>query len=107
MELLAAKINESIKESIEYKNVKEAEKKMLEDSDTLILLTLYQQKQDEYNDALRFKEYGANVNKIKKELADIKYKVDINDYVKEYNSCYKKLKELLDKVSKNILESIE
>ena len=37
----------------------------------------------------RFEKYGSNASAIKKELVDIKYKVDTNDLVVIYNEKYK------------------
>ena len=107
MRELIEEIKELIKDSNEYRASKEAELAMLSDASTLSLLNEYQSKQKEYNDALRFEKYGSDVSKVKKELADIKYRVDTNEFVVKYNDCYKKLKELLDSISANILDGIK
>jgi len=104
---LAKEINLIIKNSDEYIAAKEAETLMMNDAETVALLVKYQNKQKEYNDALRFEAYGSDVSKVRKELADIKYQVDTNKYVVEYNKCYKKVQEILDNVTKGILDEIK
>jgi cell fate (sporulation/competence/biofilm development) regulator YlbF (YheA/YmcA/DUF963 family) len=103
---LIKEIKSIIKDSEEYKAAKAAEEKMINDPTTIKLLTLYQQKQQEYNDALRFEEYGSDVETIRKQLADVKMLVDSNELVAEYNRLYAKVKEILDTATKNILKDI-
>lgn len=107
MKDLAKEINLIIKNSEEYKAAKAAESLMMNDTMTVELLVKYQNKQKEYNDAIRFEAYGSDVSKVQKELADIKYQVDTNKYVMEYNRCYKKVKDILDDVTKRILDGIK
>lgn len=107
MKELVNEIKTIIKNSEEYKAAKEAENRMINDPETIKLLTLYQQKQQEYNDALRFEEYGSDVETIRKQLAELKMMVDSNDLVTEYNRAYKKVKEILDDATRNILKDIE
>lgn len=102
----ALKINELIKKNQKYLTLKEREKVMLDDKDTFKLLVDYQKKQDEYNEALKYKDYGSNPGKVQKELADIKYLVDTNELVKNYNLAYKELIELLNQVNETILEGV-
>ena len=103
---LIKEIKSIIKDSEEYKAAKAAEEKMINDPTTIKLLTLYQQKQQEYNDALRFEEYGSDVETIRKQLAEVKMLVDSNELVAEYNRLYAKVKEILDTATKNILKDI-
>lgn len=107
MKELVNEIKNIIKNSDEYKAAKEAEEKMLNDPETIRLLNLYQQKQQEYNDALRFVEYGSDAETIRKQLAEIKLLVDSNMLVAEYNRKYKAVKDILDTATKNILKDIE
>ncbi len=104
---LINEIKDNIRTSEEYILTKEAEKKMLNDASTFILLNKYQNKQKEYNDALRFKEYSYNIDKLRKELADIKYLVDTNEFVIEYTKCYKRLEKMLTEASSLILKDIK
>ena len=106
MKQLALELNEKIKESKEYKEVKEKEKKMLDDEQTFKLLIKYQKLQEEYNDALRFSDYGSNVESIRKELAAVKYEVDTNPLVVEYNDSYKVLNELFNEITNIVLKEI-
>ena len=103
---LIKEIKSIIKDSEEYKTAKAAEERMINDPTTIKLLTLYQQKQQEYNDALRFEEYGSDVETIRKQLAEVKMLVDSNELVAEYNRLYAKVKEILDTATKNILKDI-
>ncbi|MBE6124219.1 MAG: YlbF family regulator [Erysipelotrichaceae bacterium] len=102
----ALKINKLIKESEIYQNLKQKEQAMIEDKDTFILLMDYQNKQAEYNDALKYEKYGSDPKKVQKELSNIKYKVDTNQLVKQYNEAYKKMREFLENITKTILEGV-
>ena len=89
-----------------YIELKDKEKKMLEDEECSKLLYLYQDAQSKYNEAKRFENYGSDLGKASKELSDIKVKVEENKFVKEYNECYKKMKKELKKIEKILFKDI-
>lgn len=89
-----------------YVELKEKEKKMLEDEECSKLLSLYQDAQGKYNEARRFENYGGDVSKAGKELSDIKVRVEENSYVKEYNKSYKKMKKELKHIEKILFKDI-
>lgn len=103
---LALKIKDDIKNSFLYKDLKEKEKMMLEDELTFILLSKYQEKQEEYNQSLKYEKYGSNPDKVRKELADLKLEVDRNSFVVAYKKSYQELFDLLNKLNKTILGGI-
>lgn len=90
--------------SKEYKEVKEKEK-LMEDN-TMELLTKYNYLFNEYNEALRFKDYGSDVNKAQKELNEAKLELDNNKYVKEYKQAYKRMNKLLKEIQNTIFNGI-
>lgn len=89
-----------------YIELKDKEKKMLEDEECSKLLYLYQDAQSKYNEAKRFENYGSDIDKASKELSDIKVKVEENNFVKEYNECYKKVKKELKRIEKILFKDI-
>lgn len=89
-----------------YIELKDKEKKMLEDEACSKLLYLYQDIQNKYNDAKRFENYGSNIEGVSRELSDIKVKVEDNKFVKEYNECFKKVKKELKKIEKILFDDI-
>lgn len=99
-------LNKLIKDNSKYIELKKKEKSMLEDEETLKLLMDYQNKQSEYNDAIKYEKYGSNPELKRKELADLKYKVDTNVLVMEYNNAYKEMKNILDQVSNIVFEGV-
>ena len=99
-------LKDKIVNSFLYTNLKEKEKRMLDDEECFKLLSLYQEKQTEYNEAKRFEKYGSDVNKASKELSEIKIKVDSNKFVKEYNEAYKLMCKELKKIEKIIFKDI-
>jgi len=103
---LTFKLKEEIVNSDLYKNLKEKERRMLEDEECSKLLHTYQVKQNEYNEAKRFEKYGSDVDGVSKELSEIKYKVDENKFVKEYNEAYKKINKELKNIEKIIFKDI-
>ena len=99
-------LNKMIKDNSKYIELKKKEKSMLEDEETFKLLVDYQNKQSEYNDAIKYENYGSNPEVKRKELADLKYKVDTNILVMEYNKAYKEMKQVLDQVSNIVFEGV-
>lgn len=99
-------LNKLIKDNSKYIELKKKEKSMLEDEETFKLLMDYQNKQSEYNDAIKYEKYGSNPELKRKELADLKYKVDTNVLVMEYNNAYKEMKNILDQVSNIVFEGV-
>ena len=103
---LAYELQSEIVNSDLYKEVKEKENKMLGDQATFMLLNKYQTAQEEYNEALRFKDYGGNVKEKQLEMYKIKLEVDANPLVRSYNEAYKRLSDLLDKIEKTIFKGL-
>ena len=61
---------------------------------------------NEYNQALRFKDYGSDVSKVQKELNNVKLELDQNEYVKEYKKAYKNMNKLLNEIQNNMFKGI-
>ena len=97
-------LKQMILNSNEYKQVKEKEKVMEENCASI--LVRYSNIFNEYNEALRFKDYGANVNEVQKRLHLCKLELDENIYVKEYKEAYKKMNELLGEIEGILFASI-
>ena len=98
------KLKELLINSKEYKDVKEKEK-LMEDNCTTLLIK-YNHLFNEYNQALRFKDYGSDVGKIQKELNICKLELDNNEYVKEYKKAYKIMNRLLKEIQNIIFENL-
>ena len=99
-------LKEKICSSELYKDMKEKEKKMLENEECFKLLCKYQATQSKYNEAKRFEKYGGNVSEASKEFSEIKYMVDENKFVKEYNEAYKKMKKELKRIENIVFQDI-
>ena len=97
-------LKEMLLNSREYMLVKEKEKEMEEKSSTLLLE--YNYLFNEYNQANRFKDYGANVVGIQQKLNKCKEKLDNDYYVKEYKKAYKQMQKLLNELQDVIFEGI-
>lgn len=89
-----------------YIDLKDKEKKMLDDEECLKLLYLYQEKQSEYNEAKRFENYGSDIGAVSKELSCVKVMVEENRLVKEYNESYKNMKKKIKIIEKVLFEDI-
>ena len=98
-------LKELLVNSYEYKDVKTKEKLMEENCSELLIK--YNYLVNEYNNALRFEKYGSDVTKARKELADFKFILDSNEYVKAYNEAYKKMNKLLSKLESIIFKGIK
>lgn len=103
---MAYELKDRILDSELYKRLKESEKKMLEDEKCSALLQQYQHIKDEYDNAKRFEKYGGNVEFFQKKLSEIKYKVDENEFVKEYNLIFKKMQSELSEIENIIFKDI-
>ena len=103
---LTFKLKEEIINSELYKDLKDKEKKMLEDEECSKLLYLYQDAQSKYNEAKRFEKYGSDMEKVSGELSEIKKKVYENKFVKEYNAAFKKMNKELKRIEGIIFKDI-
>ena len=97
-------LKELIMNSKEYKMVKETER-LMEEKCSLLLIK-YNNIFNEYNQALRFKDYGSDVSKVQKELNNVKLELDQNEYVKEYKKAYKNMNKLLNEIQNNMFKGI-
>lgn len=104
--LMTFELKEKILNSDEYKSLKEKESKMLKNRECIILLSEFEKVKEEYNQAKRFEKYGSNIEVVQKKLSDIKYKVDTNELVKEYNKAYKTMKRNLKEIENIIFKDI-
>jgi cell fate (sporulation/competence/biofilm development) regulator YlbF (YheA/YmcA/DUF963 family) len=89
-----------------YKNLKEKEQIMLEDKDCSMLLCAFQQLKNEYNEAKRFEKYGSDIDGVQKRLSELKYKLDENKLVRDYNLAYKEMRKKLKQIEKIVFKDI-
>ncbi len=101
------KLKETILKSELYLDMKEKEKKMLENQEVSKLLLLFDSLKEEYSQVKRFEKYGSDVSLVQKKLSEVKYQLDENSFVKAYNLAYKKMKAQLKCVEECIFEDIK
>ncbi len=89
-----------------YKDMKAKEERMLLDKECARLLSCFQQLKDEYKEAKRFEKYGSDVEGVQKRLSEVKYQLDENKLVKEYNEAYKKMRLALKELEKCLFKDI-
>ncbi len=92
-----------IKDTKEYKNLKDIEKKMENDDTFIILSNSFVNTQNEYK---RLDSLNLSLDKITKELSTVKEKLYNLEIVKEYNKAYEIVKEMLNKISSKLLEGV-
>lgn len=97
-------LREALLNSSDYKLVKEKERLMEENCSTLLIK--YNNAFNEYNEALRFKDYGSDVESKQKRLNEIKLELDNNEYVKDYKNAYKEMNKILKGIEKDIFKGI-
>lgn len=97
-------LKEMLLNSREYKDTKQAEKIMEEKCSNLLIR--YNHLFNEYNEALRFKDYGSDVSGIQKELKKCKIELDKNEYVISYKKAYKEMSKLLKQLEETIFDGI-
>lgn len=98
------KLKELLMDSKQYKEVKEKEKLMEENCSNLLIR--YNYLFNEYNEALRFKDYGSDVESKQKELNQCKIELDNNEYVKEYKKAYNNMNKLLSEIQDVIFDGL-
>ena len=97
-------LREKLKDSNEYRLVKEKEKIMEEECS--MLLIKYNNAFNEYNEALRFKDYGSDIESKQRILNEIKIELDNNKYIKDYKAAYKDITKLLKGIEAEIFKGI-
>ena len=97
-------LKEKLINSDEYKKVKNTEKEMEEKCSSILIK--YNYLFDEYNNAIRFINYGSDVESVQKQLAACKLELDNNEYVKEYKKAYKDMNVLLKRLENIIFDGI-
>lgn len=104
--LLTYDLKDSILSSDLYKDLKEKEKKMLDDEECFKLLCSFQTLKHEYEEAKRFEKYSSDVKSIQSKLSQLKIEIDNNKLVKEYNCAYKVMKRELKKLENIIFDGV-
>lgn len=79
---------------------------MIEDEECFRLLMEYQNSQSRYNEAKRFEKYGGDILNAQKKLSDVKFLVDENVLVKEYNQVYKEFVMRIRKIENILFKDI-
>ena len=103
---LAFELKDKVLESDLYKDLKEKEKRMFEDEECSKILYEFQVAKSQYEEEKRFEKYGSNPESTYQKLSEIKYKLDENKCVKEYNLAYKKMKKRLREIEKIVFKDI-
>ena len=103
---LVSELKDQLLSSDLYKEMKSKEERMFLDKECARLLSCFQQLKDEYKEAKRFEKYGSNVEDVQKRLSEIKYQLDENPLVKDYNEAYKRMKMVLKDLERSLFKDI-
>ena len=103
---LAFELKQKIVESVLYNDLKEKEKRMLENEESSNLLFSFEKLKDEYKEAKRFEKYGANPVEIQRKMSELKYKLDSHMLIREYNEAYKNMRRELKNIESIIFDDI-
>ncbi len=101
---LAYKLNEELLKDDLILNVKDKENIMNNNEEFMKLVIYYDSLKSKIED---LEKYGIDAKEKQKELYKIKYKLDTLEVVKDYRLAYKKAKEYLDKISKEVFKNID
>ena len=101
---LTYKLKEELKNSIEYKQLKQFEKELENNKDIQLLVYKKDMLIVKLEDILKYKDKNSvEVLMIQKEINDCLTKINSFEVVKKYNEALSEFNALLDKINKEIL----
>lgn len=101
---LTYKLKEELKNSIEYKQLKQFEKELENNKDIQLLVYKKDMLIVKLEDILKYKDKNSvEVLMIQKEINDCLTKINSFEIVKKYNKVLSEFNALLDKINKEIL----
>ncbi|MDD7547147.1 MAG: YlbF family regulator [Bacilli bacterium] len=101
---LTYKLKEELKNSIEYKQLKQFEKELENNKDIQLLVYKKDMLIVKLEDILKYKDKNSvEVLMIQKEINDCLTKINSFEIVKKYNKALSEFNALLDKINKEIL----
>ena len=101
---LTYKLKEELKNSIEYKQLKQFEKELENNEDIQLLVYKKDMLIVKLEDILKYKDKNSvEVLMIQKEINDCLTKINSFEIVKKYNKALTEFNALLDKINKEIL----
>lgn len=101
---LTYKLKEELKNSIEYKQLKQFEKELENNKDIQLLVYKKDMLIVKLEDILKYKDKNSvEVLMIQKEINDCLIKINSFEVVKKYNKALSEFNALLDKINKEIL----
>ena len=101
---LTYKLKEELKNSIEYKQLKQFEKELENNKDIKLLVYKKDMLIVKLEDILKYKDKNSvEVLMIQKEINDCLTKINSFEIVKKYNKALSEFNALLDKINKEIL----
>ena len=101
---LTYKLKEELKNSIEYKQLKQFEKELENNKDIQLLVYKKDMLIVKLEDILKYKDKNSvEVLMIQKEMNDCLTKINSFEIVKKYNKALSEFNALLDKINKEIL----
>ena len=101
---LTYKLKEELKNSIEYKQLKQFEKELENNKDIQLLVYKKDMLIVKLEDILKYKDKNSvEVIMIQKEINDCLTKINSFEIVKKYNKALSEFNALLDKINKEIL----
>lgn len=101
---LTYKLKEELKNSIEYKQLKQFEKELENNKDIQLLVYKKDMLIVKLEDILKYKDKNSvEVFMIQKEINDCLTKINSFEIVKKYNKALSEFNALLDKINKEIL----
>jgi len=97
---------DEIKSKEEYIRLLELKKILDNDPVIVNLLDNFNKSKLKYEEVSKYGKHHPDLKKVQLELADIKTKVFTNEIVSEYKKIEKKIQNILDKVSREIAQSV-
>lgn len=96
-------LKDALDNTSEVKHLNELDKKINEDEELGTIFKLFREKEEELNKHLKtHHEFETSSKELKKQLSEIKYQIDINPLVKEYNEAYREVNKLYAKIDKEL-----
>ena len=103
---LAYELTDEIKESSSFLKLKEM--KNIIDNDPLLkeLINNFNKTKEKYEEVAKYSKFHPDFEKVSKELVKVKKEVFTNPTIKKYKDLEKEIQKTLDKVSRDIAQSV-
>lgn len=102
---LSLQLNEALRESSLFQQLKQAEQRMLDSDEVKQLIIFYQTAQNNYNEAVRL--HLSHLPSVQADLATAKQRLDTHPFVLTYQKYFRQMKEILRDINHQLFDEFQ